>query len=408
MSNINLFTHPETFRRIQLKGLCAWLGQWRDYLARRGFTVPDPAADSAVDYEGLAAVFMEPDGEMPRQLMHSAAMIHEMANEGAMGALLERARQENIKLDVGDDPDPADVAVQMCLGHADVLEEVHNLHQLDRPRSFVHFTTDRRRVPTFREPTDGALAGLEAEIAEWNFKAKRGRSARVWMYRRAHERWFLVRHGLASRRQEVITASGSESVIQRPGEYDVLVYDCERGELRIHGCNVKEVEMLRQVFGGHLFGDKEFFPGGEKFTLAPLLTGRACLACGDFPTLANVTLREVTVLRLTGSDWLRLTVNAPDLFGPVGRGDVTLPGVEGLVRATFELRFKDSKKRRTLTVAGSNRLKVVRDDDTTLLERWLAARGFVLEPEVDDEETANVVECAGEAGGWRGGGGVEA
>ena len=63
---------------------------------------------------------------------------------------------------------------------------------------------------------------------------------------------------------------------------DVLVYNRKRGELRIHGCNPREVEMLRTVFGKHVFHDKDFFPGGESFTLAPLVEQkRACLACAD-------------------------------------------------------------------------------------------------------------------------------
>lgn len=390
MNNLNLFTHPGTFRRIQLQYLHAWLWPWREYLAGRGFAPPDAAADWAVDYERLAAIFMEPDAAMPRRLMHSASLIHEMSNDDAMQALLDGARLERVDLNVGDDPDPTDVAVQVWLDDPDLLEELHNQHQLDRPRSFMHFTTDRQPVPEFREPSDVAITALEAELAEWNFKAKRGRNARVWMYRRPGEFWFLVKHGLSSRRQEVTCANGWETVIQRPGEYDVLAYNCERGELRIHGCNPKEVEMLRRAFGGHLFDDPEFFPGGAKFTLAPLVTlGRACLACGDVPELANITLTSVQLLS-GGNDWLRETYEAPDLFSKIESGAVRLPAADLLVRATFQVRFKDSKKQRKVTIAGSNRLKVVRDGDTVLVERWLAARGFVLEPVRDEIETGTL------------------
>jgi hypothetical protein len=267
------------------------------------------------------------------------------------------------------------------------------VHQLDRPRSFVHFTTDRHPVPAFSEPSDVTMTALETALAEWNFKAKRGRTARVWMYRRPGEYWFLVKHGLSSRRQEVTCANGWETVIQRPGEYDVLAYNCERGELRIHGCNPKEVEMLRRTFSAHLFGDPEFFPGGAKFTLAPLATlGRGCLACGDVPELANITLTSVQFFG-GGKDWLRETYEAPDLFSKIESGAVRLPAPELLVRATFLVRFKDSKKQRTVTIAGSNRLKVVRDSDTVLVERWLAARGFVLEPVRDEIETGALADA---------------
>ena len=165
MANLNLFTHPGTFRRINLKFIHEWLAPHRDYLGQRGFTLASAVTEGPVDYERLAAVFMEPDAAMPRQLMHSVALIHEMANEDAMTALLEGARQRNIPLEVGDDPDPADVAVQMWLKDPDLLEELHQLHQLDRPRGFVHFVTDRDPIPAFREPTDVQTAELEAALA---------------------------------------------------------------------------------------------------------------------------------------------------------------------------------------------------------------------------------------------------
>jgi hypothetical protein len=210
------------------------------------------------------------------------------------------------------------------------------------------------------------------------------------MYRRPNEYWFLVRHGLSSRRQEVISPTGAETLILRFGDYDVIVYNSDRGELRIHGCNPKEVEMLRRTFAEYLFGDPEFFPGSAKFTLAPLVNDRrACLACADIPEFANVTCVSVQFFR-GGKKWLRHTFDAPDVFDAIDDGDFSLPAADLIVRATFLIRFKDSRKQRTVTIAGSNRIKVVRDDDTVLLERWLAARGFVLEPVHEEVETGTL------------------
>lgn len=410
MANLSLFTHPATFRRIKPQFLSEWLSPFREYLGQRGFTLPDvasrqpspgaiappspaPAGEGQrIDYERLAAVFMEPDAAMPRQLMHSASLIHEMANEDAMNALIEGAGPRNILLEAGDDPDPADVAVQMWLRDPELLEELHQLHQLDRPRAFVHFVTDRDPVPGFHEPADNQIAELEADLAEWYFKHKRGRSVRVWVYRRPNEFWFLVRHGLTSRRQEILSGSGSDTLIFRPGEYDVLAYNSERGELRIHGCNGKEVEKLRRAIGLHLFGDEEFFPGGAKFTLSPLLdAGRACLACRDIPGIEHITLTEFQVLARRGKRWLRTTQQSEDIFDALEDGSIALPSVEQIVRATFVVRFSDSTKQRTVKIMGSNKLSVVRDGDTALVEQWLLARGFVLSITRDDE--TGIVAC---------------
>ncbi|MDD1748269.1 MAG: hypothetical protein LUO89_00165 [Methanothrix sp.] len=338
---------------------------------------------------------MEPDGEMPRDLMHSASLIHEMSSENAMSDLLDGIQHVGLGLDVGEDPDPVDVAVQVWLRAPQVLEELHQMHQFDRPRGFTHFVTDRQPDPGFDGPTAQAKADLVAELADWFFQAKRGRHAKVWMYRRPGEYWFLVRHGLASKRQEVVSATGADTLIFRPGEYDVLVYNRKRGELRVHGCNPREVEILRCLFGKHIFHDKEFFPGGARFTLAPLVdAGRNCLACSDIPGIEHIILTEAQVLVAGGSEWLRSTHNAADLFTAVEHERVVLPEADCIVRASFLVRFSDSKKRRTIKIMGSNKLSVVRDGDTALMEKWLDARGFISKRNSNEPESEGVLASA--------------
>jgi hypothetical protein len=98
-----------------------------------------------------------------------------------MHDLLDATRHARVQLDIGPDPNPIDVVVQVWLHDPDILGEVHQMHQLDRPRGFVHFVTDRSPVPAFEEPTGAQKQDLEAELAEWFYNAKRGRYARVWM-----------------------------------------------------------------------------------------------------------------------------------------------------------------------------------------------------------------------------------
>ena len=399
MANLSLFTHPGTFRRMKPEYLCKWLEPARAYLAGRGFELPptekaesrelkaEIGEEQKIDYERLAWIFMEPDGEMPRELMHSASLIHEMSTEGAMFNLLDGARAVGLVVDAGEDPDEVDVAVQVWLQSPTALEDLHQMHQLDRPRGFVHFVAERQPEAGFDGPTDNEKADLEADLAEWFLQAKRGRHAKVWMYRRPGEYWFLVRHGLASKRQEVVSASGADTLIFRPGEYDVMVYNRKRNELRVHGCNPREVEMLRMLLGRHVFHDDNFFPGGARFTLAPLVdTGRNCLACGDIPGIEHILLTEVQILAAAGSEWLRSTHHASDLFTAVENERVVLPEPECLVRASFLVRFSDSKKRRTIKILGSNKLSVVRDGDTGLMEKWLDARGFIIRRSADETE----------------------
>lgn len=43
MANLNLFTHPGTFRRMEPEYLITWLTPAREYLAKHGFVLPDAA-----------------------------------------------------------------------------------------------------------------------------------------------------------------------------------------------------------------------------------------------------------------------------------------------------------------------------------------------------------------------------
>ena len=378
MANLSLFTRAETFRRMKPEYLRRWLEPSRAFLLKRGVTLPENGAAASIEYDRLAGIFLEPDAEMPRDLMHSATLIHEMSTVEAMSDLLDMTRQLGLKLDLGDDPHPVDVAVQVWLHQPKLLEEAHQLHELDRPRGFTHFIAAQDTLPKFEKPTEAQTRGLEAELADWFFHAKRGRHARVWTYLRPGEHWFLVRHGLTSRGQEVVSATGTDTLIFRPGEYDVLVFNRESRELRIHGCGQREVEMLRRTFGKHFFGDKDFFPGGARFTLTPLIaSGRASLACKDIPGIDEITLVEVQAFT-GGRDWLRVRYHAGDLFNLIEDETVVLPDKQSLVRASFLVRFTDAKKQRTVKILGVNKLSVRHDSDTPLVKKWMEERGFLI------------------------------
>jgi hypothetical protein len=136
----------------------------------------------------------------------------------------------------------------------------------------------------------------------------------------------------------------------------------------------------------HLFGRKDFFPGTAKYTLAPLVRqGRDCLACLDVRGLASVSLKEVEFF-FQDAPWQRVTRKANDIFALVERGAIRWPeDVNQITRATFELRFRDTRKSRRLTIIPSNRALYGRDDDSALFEQWLQARQFTLTPETEEK-----------------------
>ena len=174
------------------------------------------------------------------------------------------------------------------------------------------------------------------------------------------------------------------SVFFRPQKYDLLKYDSARGEMAVNCCSDLERRVLLRLFGGCLFGRKDFFPGTAKYTLAPLLHGRACLACGDIPGIESVSLTEVQFY--TRKDpWNVLIRKADDIFQLIERGALEWPEkVEEIARATFLIKFWKAKRARRLTIVPCNKALYGRDSDSGISEKWLKARTFISDC-VEDE-----------------------
>ncbi len=404
MPNLNTrrFTDTDILGKIRIESLITWLMPAKDYLAARGVALPvtgqsaPPSAsdgNSGVDLEKLAAVFVEPDEAMPEYLVNSLFIIHEMADEPGMDAILDsieaqnegKAEADKLVLNIGDDPDPADVAVQAWLQDKELLEEIHNQHQLTRPRSFIYFVAEVEEAPEFTAPTPEQITALEARLAAWFSKKKRGNACRILVYPKDKECWFLVRHGLPCKREGVFNEGKSESVFYRPQKHDVVVYDIENAQLRMNCCGVREMKEFQKAFGVHLFNNENFFPGEGKYTLTPLVEkGRNCLACGEVDGMLSVTLKEVEFF-YGGKPWQRITRRSDDIFTLVEKELFKWPNPERITRAGFEVKFKDSNKTRRVTIIGSNKAQYGRDGDADMMEKWMKLAGFIL-TKTDDEE----------------------
>jgi hypothetical protein len=386
MPNLNTrrFTAPDVLSKIRRESLLQWLAPASDYLAVRGVVLPSAESSDPVDCEKLASVFFDPDEAMPEYLVNSLSIIAEMADQHGMDAILDAQAVHGLKLDVGDSPDPVDVAVQTYLEKPDVLQQLHNQHQLIRPRSFEYFVTSGDVPPAFVLPTPEHLRALECRLDEWYVKRKRGSGCRVFMYPKGNECWFLVRHGLPCKREAAIKDGEPTSVFYRPQKHDVVVYDIEHGELRVHGCGQRELEEFRREFGMMLFSDDEAFPGFAKYTIAPLVEhGVRSLVCTDVPGIESVALKEV-MFRFWGQPGHEVWHVSEDLFAVAEQGFLHWPKIECVKRATFEVKFADSKKSRRLTILPSNRAQYGRDDDSVLIEQWLKARGFIREASANE------------------------
>jgi len=365
------------------------LSPYRDYFTGRGVVLPSPEDADSLDYEGLVRVFMAPDIDTPPPLAEALYMINEMATPEGMDELLVEAEQRGVTLDEGQDHTPGDVAVQVWLRDRDLLERKHAEQFLVRPRSFEYFQTKVSPVPRFHMPGGEALAALESHLDDWFEGKKRGRGCRVFPYQKEDGVWFLVRHGEPFKREGAIEAGQSSSVFYRPEKHDVLVYTPAIGELRMNARSKGEKQLYCETFGFHLFGDENFFPGAGKYTLEPLRTdGEASLVCTDVEGMDWVKLKEVRFLWGGAETEIEIR-KANDIFAALATGQRTMPAKPRIIRASFQVKFSDSRTPRMVTIRPSNIAEYTRDDDSAVVEEWLSRRGFIqLERTEDHEEAA--------------------
>lgn len=376
--SLKRFTRPAALKAIRADHLVALLAPHAKFFADRDVPLPSKGSKTEPNYEGLAKVFMMPDVDTPAELANTLYFVHEMATTDAMDGLLDECDRLGIKLDPAPDRSPADIAVQVWLHDPNLLQRKHAEQYINRPRSFEYFQTLARPVPKFRTPSPATLAALEKDLDDWFEKKRRGRGARVFVYPRSDAVWFLVRHGQPFERKGVIKDGESSSLYFRGEVHDVLAYDRSLGELRMHAASKGEKETYRKKFGEHLFGDANFFPGTAKYTLEPLRTdGEKSLVCADVEGMEWVKLKQIEFFH--GGPEKEIEVRkATDLFASYGARGKSLPAKARIIRASFNVKFKDAKTPRTVTIRPSNVTQYARDEDSTVAEKWLGNRGFIL------------------------------
>lgn len=385
------FTNPETFRKIRPDLLWAWLKQSEGYFNKRGLVLPASgeslgadAFSPRLDYDGLARVFMEPTADMPSELVEGLHMVHEMGRPARVDRMLQEACRSGLDLGLGEDATPADIAVKLLLLDPKALEDLCNCDVMTRRRSFEYFTTDAVPVPQFEGATLEQLRLLEEKLNAFYVAYRRGGGTRVFSYcqqkvgQPSPEWLFLVRHGGLFRREEAMENGEPTAVVYRPRKYAVLKYDVSRGEMGVCCGETRERKILLKLFGKVLFGRDNFFPGTAKFDLGPLIArGRAALAWADVPPIEQVRLTDLEFYRRE-APWRRVIQQAEDLFSLIEHGELCWPrDVAEITSATFTVKFSRQSRARRVTIVPCNRALYSRDEDSPILERWMAARGLI-------------------------------
>ena len=385
------FSRPETLRAISQSKLREFLTPHHEFLAQHGLDVSP--ADTDLDLEVLSGLFMDPVPDTPGDLINALVYVDEMATPEAMDSLLA----EIVGVDLGiidrDEMTPADLAIHVWIADRNIIERKHAEFGLIRPRSYDHFQSGKPKP--MKSPGSKSLIAMEEDLDRWFEKHNRGNGAKVFVFPKVDGVWLLIRHGDTYKREGSLEGSESTSIHYRPEKYDIAVYQPETGELRINAKSDGEKQLYRLLIGRHFFKSDDHFPGEEKYTLEPLRTyGSASLNCVDIDGLDWIKLKEYQIL-YPGSPWQVISRKSDDMFALLDQQKRTIHESGQLLRATFQVKFKDCKRPRSVVIRSGNKTSLTRDDDSALVEKWLSARGFIIHAaESTDVTTEASVEVA--------------
>jgi len=375
--NLHRFSKPETLCSIDKKHLISFLEPYREYLSERGVKLPSVDDEDDPDYSALSNVLLNPDSNVPSEMSEALYYINEMSTPEGFDLIQETIENTDTDLNIADDVTCGDMALQVWLKDHELIKRLHAQQFLHIPRLFEYFKHTGKTLPVFNIPSDETVKLLEEDLNEWFVKKRRGRTSKVFVYERQNFVWFLIRHGEPLMRKAVIRNGESSSLSYRPEKYDVIIYNPDNGGIRISARSKGERELYRVKFGLHFFGNRDFFDGKTEFTLEPLRDSvKNSILCDDLEGMDWVCLKEIRIFR--GGIHKEMEIHkSEDIFASMKENGYTIPDNGKLCKASFLIKFSDSRTPRTVTLSSGNRAQFRRDGDTEIIEKWMIRRGFI-------------------------------
>ena len=361
------FANPRFLEQIGRGSLALLLARFEPEFTGHGLAVPAGALDDETFYRQVATMAVAGPG-LPERLADALHGIETMATEDGRERLA-MALPEAIER--REDATHADFATEVLLAQPELFALKQEEVRITGLSSFEYYgSTGADRSAMFTPPDDATLRQMRTGMDGW-LALHRGSEQRVTdleMFELNEEWVFLIRRGDACRRVPMV--EGERVMIRqfRPARDVVVAYSPKRDELRLHGRSVRELRMLRELFGWRLFGDLRRFAFRRQFTLEPLRTDGAGalippMNCG----IERIELREWEAE--IGKDvWI--------WKADEGRPPAAVPEDGRLTRAVFDVRFTGQKQARAVQVREGNQLRMSRHCDATAVHRWLTERAF--------------------------------
>jgi len=346
----------------------------REYFSRQGIDVTKLSNGDSVDRK-LLQVFTQPDEEMPADLLDALYVLDDLADESGHDRILSEAERQGVDLNGKvDDASPGEFAIAVFLQSPGLIRVCHEKTLYRRIKNYQEYQATGNKRLTL-SAAKGKRKQLESALGPWFESKNRSRACEIYEYEEDDEIKFLVTHGRPFRTEGSIDKRLNRSrVAYRPQKHDSVVYDNRLRILKINAQTVGEKDLYRRTFGKILFGDAEYFPAGDIYSLVPLRRGRAALRLAT--GVESVRLSEV---------WIQ--IDDEQRFVQISRGydlarsidDHQKPNLqEGqIVRAAFLIKYSSGGRARKLELRPPNIAVYDRERDGTAAEAFMGANGYL-------------------------------
>lgn len=356
------------------------LADHKDYFIRQGLNVARLTNDDDCDRKLLAA-FTQADEDMPPALLETLYELDDLSDESGHDRILEEADRMDIKLNgIYEDLNPGEFAIAVFRDHAHLIRFCHQKTLYRKIKNYQEYQSKDDKTLSLKR-AKAHRVDLENELALWFESKNRSRACEIHVYEEKGEIKFQITHGRPYRTDGTIDKTLHRSrVAYRPQKHDSLIYDNRTRLLKVNAQTAAEKEMYREKFGKVLFGDAEYFPEGDIYSLESLRKGTAAIKLVS--GLESARLTEVWICIDNNQRFVQISkgYNLHESIKRYGKPNLQ----EGqIVRVRLMLKYSSGGRPRKLEFRPPNVADYDRERDGVIVEAFMRANN-ILKVEIDE------------------------
>ncbi len=275
-----------------------------------------------------------------------------------------------------------DLAALVALELPSTTSQLIATYQPTRHRKVSCYIAHQKAVPHIPADLDERVEAFRAALSDKMGDQLRTRCVRVYPARSGSQLALKVLRGDGARRQSVIDIETEkpESLVFNPESCDIITYDSQFGDVRIHSQRISDTSLYRSYFGRYFFGnDSAFTMEGcsRYFNVAKVRDWlKPRMTCRDVIGLEDVVTTSVGFIP-SGARCSPVYIMSQDGLEHMA-SNITecMPRNATMCSINLCFRLRDGRSRR-VRIEQPNVITLFDDEDAALILKWLRARGII-------------------------------